>query len=515
MAKSAVAPDTIPIIPPAVTPTVAATATEVKTKVVSKTAMAVAVAFLGFAAIAAGMLTLPQSGPSGNNCFDSDYATKNDGGSSVLRYSFINQAIKGTAYGIQTNSTQFVSSTDKCWNDKKLLEFFCDVKNNKVTWNSFACAAGTSCVDGACVKPVPVYDETTVLKVQLPPPPIYSQIMTTGVAGDELSKVYLSSYQFSATGGDVLVKSVKLAPVVGDSNLTSLNDYDSIYLASNSVDIPNAVGIPTGSGEIVLQTTDFVVKPGTASSSPYSSLNVKAVLQPLKPSGGATSGHVIGYKIINPIEAVSLTTGKAVKVNFNDGGGVYHFLHKSRPVISNKPLASKKLTNGVNDLYKFSIKAESGDVGLYKVSFKMVYANVNVQSLQLFDVTDSNDGILIGELSKLGKLNDNGELWATSGTEWATNYPINEITIAKNQSRVFVLRANLTNVLNYYTTIVTSFIYQPADVVMDKPWTAAAGVNGYFVWSDKSSAAHSVNSNDWTDGTAVPGPVSLTTTLSS
>ncbi|OGH71732.1 MAG: hypothetical protein A2921_00005 [Candidatus Magasanikbacteria bacterium RIFCSPLOWO2_01_FULL_43_20b] len=117
--------------------------------------MAVAVAFLGFAAIAAGLVALPQSDPmygyNNSNCWDSDYTVKNDAGMPLFKYSFVNQAMKGTAYGIKTGSNEYIAGTDQCWNNKRLLEFFCDIKANKVTWNSYNCAAGTSCVDGACV----------------------------------------------------------------------------------------------------------------------------------------------------------------------------------------------------------------------------------------------------------------------------------------------------------------------------------------------------------------------------
>ncbi|MBI4993328.1 MAG: hypothetical protein HZC26_04340 [Candidatus Magasanikbacteria bacterium] len=168
VAKSAVVPDTMPL---AVTPTVAVTATEVKTKVVSKTAMAIAVAFLGFAAIAAGLVALPQSDPmygyNNNTCWDSDYTVKNNAGMPLFRYSFVNFGTKGTAYGIKTNSNEYVAGTDECLPTGRLMEFFCDIKTNRVTWNGYACLSGTSCVDGACVsagKP-----DITILDISMSP----------------------------------------------------------------------------------------------------------------------------------------------------------------------------------------------------------------------------------------------------------------------------------------------------------------------------------------------------------
>jgi len=42
----------------------------------------------------------------------------------------------------------FMEADDKCWNEKRILEYFCDAKSGKVSWNSFDCAG--ACENGAC-----------------------------------------------------------------------------------------------------------------------------------------------------------------------------------------------------------------------------------------------------------------------------------------------------------------------------------------------------------------------------
>jgi hypothetical protein len=136
------------------------TETQVKTKTVSKTAMAIAVAFLGFSAIAAAAATTtPQMAPSGNGapkCTDTDVSTVNAGNMPLANYQYANINKKGTTTGLGGTNNQPMIGEDKCWNNTRILEYFCSVKNNKVSWNSFNCPTGTNCVNGECIVPLPV-----------------------------------------------------------------------------------------------------------------------------------------------------------------------------------------------------------------------------------------------------------------------------------------------------------------------------------------------------------------------
>lgn len=497
--KPVVMPDETPAGFAPVTPTVASTATEVKTKVVSKTALAIATAFLGAAAIAAGLVSLPSTDPmygyNNNTCWDSDYTIKNDAGMPLFRYSFVNQATKGTAYGIKTGTSGYFAGTDQCWNDKRLLEFFCDVKNNKVTWNSYNCAAGTSCVDGACVKPAPV-DEVE-LSVKLDPESKPAFLM-----GDYWG---YGNYIFEAeSGSKIVVKKLRLKPVTDSPGLTAVGDYQDVYLSTNNGWTFKTT--PSDLNEIVIDLPDTALvidntpSPVTGTSTPFAKLNFAVKPWSVTPVGSATPGHIVGYKIVNPIEAVDLITGKTAKVNYTEAGN-YFFLHKSYPTIQKQTVDTLKLTNGVRDLYKFKIAANDGDVGLYKFSFQVVPTGVKVSSLELYDVTYSGNEMLVGQLN----LSSDGVFWETTGKDWTTNYSAGEITVAKKQLRIFVLRGTVMGATTG-SAISTSLVHQPASVIMNKPWTTASGVNGAFVWSDKSNAAHSVDTADWTDGTAVNGP---------
>lgn len=128
------------------------TETQVKTKTVSKTAMAIAVAFLGISAIAAAaaMTTTTPSGQGAPKCTDTDVSTVNAGNMPLATYQYANINKKGTTTGLGGTNNQPMIGEDKCWNNTRILEYFCNVKQNKVSWNSYNCPTGTNCVNGAC-----------------------------------------------------------------------------------------------------------------------------------------------------------------------------------------------------------------------------------------------------------------------------------------------------------------------------------------------------------------------------
>ena len=131
------------------------TETQVKTKTVSKAQIAIALAFLGVSAVAAAaaLTTMSPDGKGALVCKDTDTATVNAAGMPLATYKYVNLSQKGMTVGLGSNNTEMIGE-DKCWSGTRILEYFCNVKQNKVSWNSYNCPTGTNCVDGACVAPM-------------------------------------------------------------------------------------------------------------------------------------------------------------------------------------------------------------------------------------------------------------------------------------------------------------------------------------------------------------------------
>lgn len=81
-------------------------------------------------------------------CLDSDVTDKNFAGMPMNVYKFVNVFKLGHIKGLSPTTGVFMEADDKCWNEKRVLEYYCDSKTGKVSWNSYDCPGG--CADGAC-----------------------------------------------------------------------------------------------------------------------------------------------------------------------------------------------------------------------------------------------------------------------------------------------------------------------------------------------------------------------------
>ncbi|OGF35951.1 hypothetical protein A2482_03370 [Candidatus Falkowbacteria bacterium RIFOXYC2_FULL_48_21] len=81
-------------------------------------------------------------------CLDSDVTENNFAGMPSSVYKFVNVFKFGHVKGLNPTTGAFMEADDKCWNEKRILEYYCDAKKGTVSWNSYDCPSG--CADGAC-----------------------------------------------------------------------------------------------------------------------------------------------------------------------------------------------------------------------------------------------------------------------------------------------------------------------------------------------------------------------------
>ena len=81
-------------------------------------------------------------------CLDSDVTENNFAGMPINGYKFVNVFKLGHVKGLNPTTGVFMEADDKCWNEKRILEYYCDAKKGTVSWNSYDCPSG--CADGAC-----------------------------------------------------------------------------------------------------------------------------------------------------------------------------------------------------------------------------------------------------------------------------------------------------------------------------------------------------------------------------
>ncbi len=95
-------------------------------------------------------------------CTDSDVAAANDAiagvPQSLDQYNYINYKTKGTATGLSLATNAIETHSDECTPAGSIMEYYCDVKNNVLSWHPDSCPSGTLCQDGACVVPTQCVD---------------------------------------------------------------------------------------------------------------------------------------------------------------------------------------------------------------------------------------------------------------------------------------------------------------------------------------------------------------------
>ncbi|MBI3032238.1 hypothetical protein HYY69_02085 [Candidatus Woesearchaeota archaeon] len=97
-------------------------------------------------------------------CTDSDVAAKNDDNQPLFAHTYFNIKQKGTAYGLYTDpktKVQSITSKEDYCEGTSLVEFACNVKENKIEWDGSKCPEETVCDNGACVSVVSSTTEDT------------------------------------------------------------------------------------------------------------------------------------------------------------------------------------------------------------------------------------------------------------------------------------------------------------------------------------------------------------------
>lgn len=373
------------------------------------------------------------------------------------------------------------------------------------------------------------------------------QAMTIGAGGGtvevsldpstELAKQYaagtkdvtLGTFRFFVTSSeDVELDTLNLTQLVTTAASSSYTDYDlvSLYKAdgtfvASAIPTSTSVFFDLADNAFVAKTTDTN---GTA-------LVVKANLSSIGPSQSVTTGgHSIGYKILaaGAVRAKGDLTGSSSVVYFGSTAPTAntHLMFKGIPTVqvcagsvddANNCLraggTSPVLINGSNELIRFRVKANTADVGLYKFTFDITTTTASVTAYELVDTTDSNEvSLLSGTISG-----------STAVHYLETKFDVNgdstyeERTVSAGTTRYYVLRGTVTGATTG-ASVSTRLAGDSAAVSGSAAMTSASGVDTEahddFIWSDRSAGAHSISTNDWTNGYLVSGLNSTSSTPS-
>jgi hypothetical protein len=157
---------------------------------------------------------------------------------------------------------------------------------------------------------------------------------------------------------------------------------------------------------------------------------------------------------------------------------------------------------------RWKVNADSaGDIGLHKFTFKIATATAKVSSLNLHAYTDSSfSNPISGFRSDGGILTDNlnlGTVWSSSASQIEIRSQAS-IQVPAGATRYFEIRGTVSN-SSAGASVSTQLEGDGAYANISTANNIDNNSNDDFIWSDQSSASHSLNSSDWTNGYGVSG----------
>ena len=327
------------------------------------------------------------------------------------------------------------------------------------------------------------------------------------------AEVELAKFKFYATSTeDVEIDYLYLTQVVTDAASSSYLDYDYIWFENEAgTEIAGTRMSPTSTKPKIDFGNDAFVVGSTDTDGAV--LTLKAQLATIGTGYNGTAGHYVGYKINAAADVVAkgdLTGSASYEYLSGTVAGNTHYMYKGYPVFARTNLTNN-LTNGTNDLFKFTVSAVNNDIALYGFTFDVATTGVDVTNFYLYDVTGTEKQIN----DTAGNPTVTGFVWQTVGSDWTTNYASREVTVAKNATRTFLVRANVTGASSGDSVSVKMAgdnAHLAGATLMATAANVYADANNDFIWTDKSLGSHAYTTADWTNGYLVEGLPSTSST---
>ncbi|MBI4224921.1 MAG: peptidoglycan-binding protein [Candidatus Sungbacteria bacterium] len=376
-------------------------------------------------------------------------------------------------------------------------------------------------------------------------------IVTGGTTGVELARI-----KYSAVNEDVDVKQIalQLTGVASNTpndladNKVSLYDADTMALvgtasfgsgdnATSSLITAGAFRIPKGGSKTL------VIKGDISAIGPSANLTASGDLLIVDYDGGNNG--------VNGNYGTGVASGATITPTSADSASAGVRIMRSYPIVSYIALSSaEKIVSSKADniLYKFSVKAQNGDVALYKFSFAIGSSSLmaTTSAYAVYAYTDSGFSTIDSTFSATGLVNAgtcfNGLSSTAAGPRTISIYPdktscnssaTTTYIVPNGSTRYFQLRATAANVstnTNSKDTITVNLRGDSAYPVNTATLMSKAGsqgstavtssvdadTNNAFIWSPVSTTTqNTIQDLDFTNGYQVKGLPAIGTTQES
>ena len=390
----------------------------------------------------------------------------------------------------------------------------------------------TPVADTAAGQGVTVGTAGGTVQVSQDPSNVVAKNYVAGTQGVELASFNL----YATTTENVKIEKIYFTQRVTDTNSAAYQDYTLLYVTDSSGNVLGSV-VPTSTKPLIQMNDNAVIV--DRANSAGTKLILKANLNSIVQGGNVQiGGHRLGYNIavVGDVVAKGSQSGADAVVYFGSTApnGSTHYMYKAVPTVTILPPQGcvnnvtdpcvantvAKLVSGSNDLYRFTVKAGTGDISVYKFSFDITTTSANVTAAQLVDITTTPEvQLYTSSTVGVGGYEYHRVLFDPSGIcpNNVCGQGGQERVIGAGASRQFVFRGTVSGLGTSGGSVSTRLI---GDSALPVP-SGANAYNGYllmasstavdtapspnFIWSDYSGGNHSTTTNDWTNGYLVTG----------
>ena len=329
------------------------------------------------------------------------------------------------------------------------------------------------------------------------------------------TEVELAKFKFYATSTEnIELDYLYLTQVVTDTNSSSYVDYSEIWFEDEAgVEITGTRMTPTSTKPYINFAADAFVVDYTDVDGEV--LTLVADLSPIGTGQNGTSDHYLGYKINAAADVVAKgdLTGSGSTEYLSSGSaptGKTHYVYKAYPTFERVALNSSTLGNGTVDLFKFTVSAVNGDIGLYGLTFDVATTGCTATDLYLYNQTDGD--LVLNDTAGTAPLG----VWQTIGTNWTTNYSSSEVIVASGTTETFYLQGLIAGASSGDSISVKlagdSAHVAGTDTLMHTAAEVDTDSNDDFIWSDRNAGSHGTGTDDWTNGYLISGLPSASST---
>ncbi|OGF51489.1 hypothetical protein A3I27_03875 [Candidatus Giovannonibacteria bacterium RIFCSPLOWO2_02_FULL_43_11b] len=341
-------------------------------------------------------------------------------------------------------------------------------------------------------------------------------------ANSGMTNVELTRIRFDASNEDIDLRQVALQLSGTGSNTP--ND-----LLNRSVTLWTTDGVQIGSAQFSVTQGDFATSSAIASNAfriPKDGNKVLVVKGDLATICNScdiiSSGDFVKVDYdgentgINGNYGVGVSSGGNVTPTGADTASEGVRLFKAYPSFAAvSGWQPSSLANGDQPLMRFSVKANAGNVGVYKFTIRMATTTAIVSSINVFGYTDSAfSSPVTGVNTGAGQLNGTNGVWVDASTD--INFVVQDssatskvLTIPSGSTYYFEVRGTVAgsvsgaSVSTQLQGDATSF--SAASAQMDQAATVDGFVDDDFIWTPHSTTTAGIANNDFSNGYLLSG----------